>query len=67
MVGGPPRPDDFSFRDDRRDASTNETALDYNAGFTGALARMVASESGIPRKLDFVRRIRDASVRRELQ
>jgi endoglucanase len=55
LIGGPPYPDDFSFRDDRRDASTNEVALDYNAAFTGALARMAAEEAGIPRRLDFVR------------
>lgn len=41
LVGGPSAPDDFAFYDDRRDIRTNEVALDYNAGFTGALARLV--------------------------
>jgi len=41
LVGGPSAPDDFAFSDDRRDIRTNEVALDYNAGFTGALARLV--------------------------
>lgn len=54
LVGGPPTPDDFSFRDNRRDPRTNEVALDYNAAFTGALARMTEmygkTRSAIPTK-----------------
>ncbi|MCX7868965.1 MAG: glycoside hydrolase family 9 protein, partial [Terrimicrobiaceae bacterium] len=40
LVGGPVAPDDFSHHDDRRDMLGNEAALDYNAGLTGALARL---------------------------
>ena len=40
LVGGPGFPDDFSFVDDRRDPRTTEVALDYNAAFSGALARL---------------------------
>ena len=41
LVGGPSQPDDFAYQDIRTDYVANEVALDYNAGFTGALARMV--------------------------
>lgn len=40
LVGGPGVPDDFAFADDRRDPRTAEVALDYNAAFSGALARL---------------------------
>lgn len=40
LVGGPSAPDDNAYSDDRTNFVTNEVALDYNAGFTGALARM---------------------------
>lgn len=36
LVGGPGRDD--SYVDNRRDYTKNEVALDFNAGFTGALA-----------------------------
>ena len=36
LVGGPD-PSDI-YKDDRTDARNNEVAIDYNAGFTGALA-----------------------------
>ncbi len=39
LVGGPSSPDD-QFIDDRGDFIANEVACDYNACFTGALARM---------------------------
>ncbi|MCF6775916.1 glycoside hydrolase family 9 protein [Thiotrichales bacterium 19X7-9] len=38
LVGGPSQ--DGSYQDNRDDYIKNEVALDYNAGFTGALARM---------------------------
>jgi endoglucanase len=40
LVGGPSAPNDNAYVDDRTNYITNEVALDYNAGFTGALARM---------------------------
>ncbi|KAG2499373.1 hypothetical protein HYH03_002948 [Edaphochlamys debaryana] len=45
LVGGP-GPDD-SYVDDRRDYKKNEVAVDYNAGFTGALAALASLERGI--------------------
>ncbi len=41
LVGGPPTPDDYSYSDLRANFIANEVALDYNAGFSGALARLV--------------------------
>ncbi|MCF6766563.1 glycoside hydrolase family 9 protein [Thiotrichales bacterium 19S3-7] len=41
LVGGPSV--DGSYQDNRDDYIKNEVALDYNAGFTGALARMYRS------------------------
>ena len=38
LVGGPSRADDFAYNDLRSDYISNEVAIDYNAGFTGALA-----------------------------
>ncbi len=40
LVGGPSAPNDNAYVDDRTNYITNEVALDYNAGFTGALARL---------------------------
>jgi len=40
LVGGPSAANDSAYSDDRTNYITNEVALDYNAGFTGALARM---------------------------
>ena len=48
LVGGPSSPDDSSYSDERVNHRTNEVALDYNAGFTGALARMVVEFGGTP-------------------
>jgi len=48
LVGGPFLPDDFAFSDNRRDERSNEIALDYNAAFSGALARMVMLHGGKP-------------------
>jgi len=48
LVGGPKQPDDFSYTDDRTDLHGNEVALDYNAGFSGALARLVMLFGGKP-------------------
>ncbi len=41
LVGGPISADDSSYDDERTNFQGNEVALDYNAGFTGAVARMV--------------------------
>ena len=48
LVGGPTAPDDNAWKDDRTDYVANEVALDYNAGFTGALAYMVDKYGGAP-------------------
>jgi len=44
LVGGPGSDD--SYTDDRGDYISNEVACDYNAGFTGALARLVTDFGG---------------------
>ncbi|MGC1481279.1 MAG: glycoside hydrolase family 9 protein, partial [Chthoniobacterales bacterium] len=54
MVGGPSAPDDGSYSDERTNYITNEVALDYNAGFTGALAALV-EEFGGSAEADFSR------------
>jgi endoglucanase len=41
LVGGPISVDDASYVDERTNFQGNEVALDYNAGFTSAVARMV--------------------------
>ncbi len=41
LVGGPSAPDDNAYSDERANYITNEVALDYNAGFTGALAGLL--------------------------
>ncbi|MBW4543591.1 MAG: glycoside hydrolase family 9 protein [Symplocastrum torsivum CPER-KK1] len=46
LVGGPSAPNDNAYTDDRTNYITNEVALDYNAGFTGALARMYGELEG---------------------
>ncbi len=46
LVGGPK--DGDGFIDDRNDFITNEVATDYNAGFTGALARLYTDFGGSP-------------------
>ena len=46
LVGGPDLSDNFG--DERGNYVTNEVATDYNAAFTGALARMVESYGGQP-------------------
>ena len=38
LVGGPSRADDFAYTDQRSDYISNEVAIDYNSGLTGALA-----------------------------
>lgn len=48
LVGGPTAPDDAAYVDDRTNYFTNEVALDYNAAFTGALARLYRSFGGDP-------------------
>ncbi|MEZ4864808.1 MAG: glycoside hydrolase family 9 protein [Caldilineaceae bacterium] len=46
LVGGPDQSD--SYTDSRSDYVKNEVATDYNAGFTGALARLVQEFGGAP-------------------
>jgi endoglucanase len=49
LVGGPSSPDDGkSYVDTRNNYTQNEPALDYNAGLTGALARLYAEYGGAP-------------------
>ncbi len=48
LVGGPKAASDTSYRDDRTDYISNEVALDYNAGFTGAIARLASQFGGTP-------------------
>ncbi|WP_245778286.1 glycoside hydrolase family 9 protein [Lentzea xinjiangensis] len=47
LVGGPSTNND-AYTDNRSDYVMNEVALDYNAGFTGALARLYREFSGTP-------------------
>ncbi len=47
LAGGPSSPND-QFEDDRGDFIANEVACDYNAAFTGALARMYSEFGGNP-------------------
>jgi endoglucanase len=48
LVGGPESADDFNYHDDRANYISNEVALDYNAGLTGALARLYQEYGGDP-------------------
>lgn len=48
LVGGPNQANDFAYEDSRSNYITNEVAMDYNAGYTGALARMVDQFGGDP-------------------
>ncbi|MGN0143581.1 MAG: glycoside hydrolase family 9 protein [Clostridium sp.] len=48
LVGGPKEPNDKSYVDDVADYVTNEVGDDYNAGFTGALAKMYKLHGGDP-------------------
>ena len=47
LVGGPTSPND-PYTDDRSNFVMNEVATDYNAGFTGALARLAHEYGGTP-------------------
>ncbi len=47
LVGGPGAADD-QYVDDRGDYIANEVACDYNAGFTGAIARLINLYGGSP-------------------
>ncbi|MFE6974122.1 glycoside hydrolase family 9 protein [Streptomyces sp. NPDC057682] len=47
LVGGPSAADD-SYTDDRANYVNNEVATDYNAAFTGALARLYKEYGGAP-------------------
>lgn len=46
LVGGPSAPNDNAYNDDRSDFISNEVALDYNTGLTGALASMYGKFEG---------------------
>lgn len=46
LVGGPRLPHDFSYVDERTDFLGNEVALDFNAGYTGAVARLYGQDGG---------------------
>ncbi|MBT9317030.1 glycoside hydrolase family 9 protein [Leptothoe spongobia] len=46
LVGGPTSFNDFSYIDNRNDFLGNEVALDFNAGFTGAIARLYNQHGG---------------------
>lgn len=48
LVGGPKTASDSDYQDVRTDYISNEVALDYNAGFQGAIARMVMQYGGTP-------------------
>ena len=48
LVGGPKSANDFDWQDDRTDPVGNEVALDYNAGYTGALAYLYDKYGGDP-------------------
>jgi len=48
LVGGPRSANDSDYEDVRTDFVGNEVALDYNAGFTGALVRLFAEYGGQP-------------------
>lgn len=48
LVGGPSAANDNAYVDSRTDFVSNEVALDYNAGLTGALARMYGEFGGAP-------------------
>ncbi|MEL6764475.1 MAG: glycoside hydrolase family 9 protein [Cyanobacteria bacterium J06607_6] len=48
LIGGPSKPNESAYKDDRADYVANEAALDYNAGMTGALARMYSEFGGDP-------------------
>lgn len=42
LVGGPEGWTDGNYTDSRQDYESNEVSLDYNAGFSGALAGLLA-------------------------
>ena len=46
LVGGPSLASDTAYMDERTDFISNEVALDYNAGFTGAVARLYGQAGG---------------------
>ncbi|MEO0540289.1 MAG: glycoside hydrolase family 9 protein [Cyanobacteria bacterium P01_A01_bin.105] len=48
LVGGPSSPQDHAYADERTDYISNEVALDYNAGLTGALVRLYNQLGGEP-------------------
>ena len=48
LVGGPSQANDNAYADKRDDYIANEVAMDYNAGYTGALAYLVDKYGGTP-------------------
>ncbi len=47
LVGGPASTSDTDYADDRGDYKRNEVAVDYNSGFTSALARLANEYGGL--------------------
>ena len=47
LVGGPDRLNDFAYADRRSDYVRNEVAIDYNAGYSGALAFLAQQAGGL--------------------
>lgn len=48
IVGGPTMANDFAYQDSRQNYVANEVSLDYNAGYTGALAYLYSRYGGEP-------------------
>ena len=46
LVGGPSLPSDTAYNDERNDFVANEVALDFNAAYTGAVARLYSQDGG---------------------
>ena len=61
LVGGPSSADDYSYNDSRDDYISNEVAIDYNAGITGALARSIEQLGGEPMSSDELNSLRGVS------
>jgi hypothetical protein len=59
LVGGPESADDNDYHDERPNYISNEVALDYNAGFTGAVARLFQEYGGQPLANFPIRDVRD--------
>jgi Glycosyl hydrolase family 9/Calx-beta domain/Cellulose binding domain len=62
LVGGPASANDFDYVDSRTDYIRNEVALDYNAAFTGAVARMYQKYGGDPLSSSQLDRLPEISI-----